>query len=293
MTDVQVDLMDMHKLAEENENNNYGLVAIDVLSKQIFAVPVKTKETNDMLDAFKILLKQMPMKPHRIFSDKGKEFENKKIKKYFKDEDIEKYKPNSSTVKASVVERAIRTLKQRLYRYMSQKQTIEWIYVLPKIVNGINNSKSRTHGMRPAQVNFDNAQNVWEKIYGPQSGLISPIVKRKPRYNENDHVRMSKNKGVFHKGYIPSWDDEIIRISKVKKQDPPRYMVKDEKGEPFDGYFYEPDLQKVKKDETTTYRIEKILRTKKDKKGNIKYFVKFFDESHPQWIDESHIAPLE
>jgi hypothetical protein len=79
----------------------------------------------------------------------------------------------------------------------------------------------------------------------------------------------------------------------VKEQNPPRYMVKDERGEPFEGYFYEEDLQKVKKDDTTTYRIERVIRTKKDKKGNIKYFVKFYDDPNPQWINESDLAPLE
>jgi hypothetical protein len=176
---------------------------------------------------------------------------------------------------------------------MSQKQTTEWVPVLPKIVKGINNSKSRIHGMRPSQVNFDNAQQVWEKIYGPQEDLIDPKINRLPKYKENDHVRMSKNKGVFHKGYIPSWADEILEITKVKEQNPPRYMVKDERGEPFEGYFYEEDLQKVKKDDTTTYRIENVIRTKKDKKGNIKYFVKFYDDPNPQWINDSDLAPLE
>lgn len=290
LTDVHVDLADFQKISKKNKGANFALVAIDVLSKRVFCVPIKSKRSTDMVNAFKDLFSQMPMKPIRIFSDKGKEFTNSELKNFFKEEGVEKYTANSTTVKASLAERAIRNIKQRLYRYMSEKQTLEWISALPMIIDGINKSKSRVHGMRPIDVNFDNAQEVWEKIYGPKSNLIRPAIKKYPRYMKDDFVRMSRNKGVFHKGYYPSWSDEILEIEKVKRQNPIRYKVRDDKGELFDGYFYEPDLQKVKKDESTTYRIEKILRKKKDKDGNILYLVKFFDYPNPEWIKDNDIA---
>ena len=292
MTDVQVDLADLQKLSKENQGINYALIAIDVLSKQVFGVPVKNKNAKDMLEAFKNLFELMPMKPHRLFSDKGKEFINSELKNYFKENEIEKYTPNSSTVKASLAERAIRNVKQRLYRYMSQKQTVEWVPALSKIINGINNSKSRTHGLKPSEVNFVNAEEVWEKLYGPRENLIEPEIKKSPKFKIDDYVRMSKNKGVFHKGYFPSWSDEILQIDQVKNQNPPRYKVRDQHGELFKGYFYEPDLQRVRKDESTTYRIEKVIRTKKVN-GKKKYFVKFYDYPNPEWIDESDIAPTD
>jgi len=217
---------------------------------------------------------------------------NKKLKNYLKEEEIEKFIPNSSTVKASLAERAIRNLKQRLYRYMSQKQTLEWVSALPKIVNGINHSKSRTHGLRPIDVNFENAQEVWEKMYGPISNLID-TGNIKPKLKKDDYVRMSKNRHIFTKGYLPSWGDEILEVDKIKKQDPPIYKVRDVRGEEFKGYFYEPDLQRVKKDKTTTYRIEKEIRTKIDKNGHKKLLVKFFDDPRHYWIDESDLAPLD
>lgn len=292
MTDVQADLADFQKLARSNKGINYALIAIDVLSKQVFGVPVKNKNSKDMVAAFKNILDLMPMKPHRIFTDKGKEFVNSELKTFLKENEIEKYAPNSSTVKASLAERAIRNVKQRLYRYMSQKQTVEWVPALSDIIKGINNSKSRTHGMKPSEVTFENAGDVWEKLYGPKENLIEPEIKKRPKFKKDDFVRMSKNKGVFHKGYFPSWSDEILQIDQVKNQNPPRYKVRDYQGELFKGYFYEPDLQKVRKDESTTYRIEKVIRTKKVD-GRKKYYVKFFDYPNPEWIDESDIAPTD
>uniref|UniRef100_A0A914NY09 Integrase catalytic domain-containing protein n=1 Tax=Meloidogyne incognita TaxID=6306 RepID=A0A914NY09_MELIC len=90
MTDVQVDLADMQALSRHNKGNRYILLGVDVLSKRLFGVPVKSKSSKDMLGAFKQLIGQMPMKPHRIFSDKGLEFKNKTVKDYFAQEEIQK-----------------------------------------------------------------------------------------------------------------------------------------------------------------------------------------------------------
>ncbi|KAL3111336.1 hypothetical protein niasHT_019566 [Heterodera trifolii] len=66
-----------------NRGHRYLLVAIDVLSKRLFVVPLKNKKAEEMLEAFKELIEQMPMVPHRIFSDKGTEFKNKLVNNFF------------------------------------------------------------------------------------------------------------------------------------------------------------------------------------------------------------------
>ena len=124
------------------------MVAVDVLSRRVFVAPLPTKKAADMVEGFKYLFEQMPMIPHRIFSDKGTEFRNSQLAKLFKEEEIAKHEPVHSSVKASMAERMIRTIKQRIYRYFSQKQTLNWTNVVGKIADGINHSRSRTHGMR-------------------------------------------------------------------------------------------------------------------------------------------------
>uniref|UniRef100_A0A914I1K7 Integrase catalytic domain-containing protein n=1 Tax=Globodera rostochiensis TaxID=31243 RepID=A0A914I1K7_GLORO len=293
MTDVQMDLADFQKLSRHNGGAKYALVAVDVLSRMVFATPTRSKSARDMLNALRQLFSQMEMKPHRVFSDKGKEFEAREVKNFFTGEEVEKHRPASSTVKASVCERAIRTLKQRIYRYFSEKHTLNWIDTLPHIVAGINSSRSRTHGMRPVDIGFDNAQEVWDRLYGPVDRFVHPdsYVKGRTRFKEGDFVRMSKNKGTFARGYMPSWSDEILQIAKVKRHaSPVRYRVRDERGEMFEGWFYEPDLARVYKDEETSYRV-KVLRTKTSKDGSKKFFVRYLDDpQRPRWIDESQFV---
>ena len=282
MTDVQVDLADFQKLSRENKGFNYILVGIDVLSKRVFAVAVKTKKFDDMRYAFDKLFEQMPMLPHRIFSDRGKEFENAEMRKYFEDLDIQKHKAHTSTVKAALAERCIRMLKQRLYRYFSQKHTVKWIDVLPKIVNALNNSKSRITGVKPNEITTKNAQEIWLKVYGGEHTF------KKSKFKEGDHVRLAKYKSSFEKSYLPNYSDEIYQVYDIKKGNPYRYGIKDDQNEPFDTRFYAEDLAKTRKDAETTYRIEKVIKTR-TKNGIKEHLVRFLGYKEPEWIRDVDI----
>ncbi|KAL3075857.1 hypothetical protein niasHT_032060 [Heterodera trifolii] len=123
MTDCQVDLADFQALSRHNSGNRNLMVVIDVLSKRIF-VTVRTKKSDDMVEGFKRVFSTMPMKPHRIFSDKGTEFRNQQLKKHFDEEEVEKCESTHSTKKAALAERAIRQIKNRVYRYFAQTKTL-------------------------------------------------------------------------------------------------------------------------------------------------------------------------
>jgi hypothetical protein len=292
LTDLQSDLGDLAKLAKYNNGYKYILVAIDVLSKRIYAAPIKKKEFNDMIPAFDKIFGQMERLPYRIFTDKGGEYVGKEMKTYFKKKDIIKIECNSSMVKASLAENALKRIKQRIYRYFHSEGNYKWIDILDKVVNGINHAKSRVlGGLRPVDISFKNAQEIRLKNYGPI--LKKQKITKVPRYKTDDYVRMSRNKPIFAKGYTPSFDNEIIQIEKAMPASSPdrvvNYFVKDQKGEPFKGYFYEPDLTKVRKDEKKPYRIEREIKRKKDKNGKWQYLVQFFADPVPQWIDESYL----
>ena len=126
LSDLHVDLGDFQKLSRKNRGYNYLLVGVDVLSKRVFTAPVKTKKPNDMKIAFDLLFNDMPYLPEHIFSDRGMEFESKDIRKYFEDNFIKKFSARNSDVKAAIAERMIRTIKSRLYKYFSEKNTVNW-----------------------------------------------------------------------------------------------------------------------------------------------------------------------
>ena len=83
-----------------------------------------------------------------------------------------------------------------------------------------------------------------------------------PKFKVGDHVRISKYKNIFAKGYTPNWSEEVFVINKIKNTVPWTYAISDLNGEEIIGSFYEKELQKTIQKE---FRIEKVLKRKGDK----------------------------
>lgn len=96
----------------------------------------------------------------------------------------------------------IRTLKQRLYRWFSEKNSLQWTDVVQQIANGINHTVCRVTGLAPADVNHANAERVWRRVYGDDRDHVERPPKR---FAVNTAVRIDKAKGTFHKSYLPGY----------------------------------------------------------------------------------------
>ena len=69
--------------------------------------------------------------------------------------------------------------------------------------------------------------------------------KEGPKFKVGDHVRVSKYKNIFAKGYITNWSEEDFVIKKVKNTVPWTYVISDLNGEEIAGTFYEKKIQKT------------------------------------------------
>ena len=107
--------------------------------------------------------------------------------------------------------------------------------------------------------------------------------KKNPKFKVGDHIRISKYKNIFAKGYTPNWSEEVFVISKIKKIVPWTYGVSDLNGEETTGSFYEKELQKTSQEK---FRIEKVLKRKGDK-----LYVKWkgYDDRFNSWIDKKDL----
>jgi len=173
-------------------------------------------------------------------TDKGKEFIGKPFQDYLNKKLIIFFTSNSPDVKASVVERYNRTLKTRLYKFFTEKRTFRYLNVLPKIVNSINDSFHRMIGCTPNEVTKKNENEIRKRLYGetPLKKLRSVIFK----FNVGDHVRITKEKKIFDKGYLPNFTEEIFVITERIPRYPVVYKVKDLNGENIEGIFYNSEL---------------------------------------------------
>ena len=131
-------------------------------------------------------------KPNKIWVDKGSEFHNISFKKWLKDNDIGMYSTHDEG-KYVVAERFIRTLKNKICKYMTSVSKNVYIDKLDDIVNEYNNIYHTTIKMKPVDVNSGNYIE-----YNVNSN------DKDPKFKIDDHVRISKYKNMFAKGYIPN-----------------------------------------------------------------------------------------
>ena len=136
--------------------------------------------------------------------------------------------------KSVVAERFIRTLKNKLFKHMTAVSKSVYFDVLDDIVNKYNNTVHRTIKMKPIDVTSDSYAE-----YNEDSNVT------KPKFKVGDHVRISKYKNIFAKGYTQNWSEEIFVVSKIKNTVPWTYVISDLNGEPITGSFYEKELQKT------------------------------------------------
>ena len=279
----QMDLADMQSMQKFNDGYRYLLVCIDVFSKYAWVVPLKNKKGPSLVEAFKIILAS-GRKPEKIITDQGTEFFNKHFKALLKDEDIELYNTYNET-KASVVERLIRTLKTRMWRYFTAKKTMRYIDMLPDLVYSYNHTIHRSIKKKPADVTVDNEKQVWHTLYDDRD----EVKHVKYKFNIGDQVRISKIKRTFEKGSLPNFSKEIFTVSKQIPRDPPVYKLKDYDGEELKGTFYEKELQKVIKPDDV-YEVEKILK-KRGRGRNVQYLVKWlgYPNKFNSWVSASEI----
>ena len=227
----QMDLADMQTMAAENDGYRYLLVCIDVFSKYLWVIPLKTKTGPALVTAFKKIL-ESGRKPEKVQTDQGTEFFNKHFKELMKKEEIHLYNTYNET-KASVVERVIRTLKTRMWRYFTAKKTMRYIEVLQDLVDSYNRSIHRSIQKKPINVTQKNEREVWHTLYGERE-KEEPV---KYKFEVGDQVRISKMKRRFEKGYLPNFSKEIFTISQQIPRHPPVYKLKDYDQEELSGTF--------------------------------------------------------
>ena len=120
----QIDLLDVSKIKDENDNHTFLFVCIDCFSKKAWVVKMKDKSAKSSVAAFKTILKISNRKPQKIQADKGSEFFNKEFKKLCNDLKIHLYS-TFSELKACIVERFNRTLREKMQRYFTLKIVID------------------------------------------------------------------------------------------------------------------------------------------------------------------------
>ena len=237
-------------ISKFNKGFRLLLCVIDIFSKYTWTVPLKDKKYVSIVDAFQEILDKSGRRPKKIWVNKGSQFYNNSFKKWLKDNDTEIYSIHNEG-KSVVAERFTRILKTKVYKYMTSVSKNVYIDKLDHIVGEYNNTYHKTIKMKPVDVK-DNTYIDFKK----------GINDKDPKFKVGDHVRISKYKDIFAKGYTANWSEKVFIASKIKNTIPWTYAINDLNGEEISGTFYEKELQKTNQQE---FRIEKVIKRKCDK----------------------------
>ena len=265
----------MQTYAKENKGYRYMLTLIDCFSKKAWAVPIKDKTG---LNVTKAVASVLPTGVKNLQTDAGKEFFNKEFKALMDKRNINHYH-TFTNMKAAIVERFNKTLKNWMWREFSVNGNYKWLDMLPKLLSKYNNKVHRSIGMKPNDVNSKNSPLVYERL------MVSTSDDKPPKFKVGEGVRISKYKHIFSKGYTPSWSGEVFTVHEVKDSKPVTYILKDSTGEIILGRFYEAELLRTKYKDIAL--VERVIR----KKGE-RMFVKWlgYPDSHSSWISTKDVV---
>ena len=249
------DLVDMQKYFRMNKGYKYIFVNIDIFSKYAWSFPIKSKTIKDIKPCFEKIFKER--KPKYIWSDQESSFFSKEMLKFFEDNNIKIYHTYSN-LKAVVIERFNRSLRELMMKEFVKNNNTVWYNILKELIKTYNNRYHRTIKMKPIDVNKKKEKHIKNTVYDYD------VTNKKPKFKINDIVRISlKRRELFDKptGNI-KWSEELFKIHSIDKSNVISYQLKDMNDEIIKGIFYEKELQ-LTKNTTGEYIIEKNIKNKR------------------------------
>jgi len=235
-------------LAKYNRDYKYLVIIVDVLTKYVRAVPLKTKKPAELLEGMKKIFKTAF--PEIFYVDLGTEFSGA-FSKYLKENNIQLWRALNET-KSSIAERYIQTFKLRLYRYMHHNKTKKWIDVYERILNNMNNSYNNAIKMKPVDcVSLEQQQLAFMNLYGKKIGFSS----KDDGLEDGQQVKISHLRIPFRKAFLRNFSElPYTLIQKYPKENQSVYTLKASDGEIIKGKFYRKEFKKTKDE-----NIRKVL----------------------------------
>jgi len=184
----QLDIASFEQFAHKNAGKKYVLVCIDSFSRMAYVYSQKTKNSKETLENFKKLYKKCPT-IESILTDEGGEFVSKSFSNFLKSKNISFWTTNNREIKASLAERFIRTLRNKILRHFTANKTQNWTKILANIVKHYNNSNHNSLKMPPSKVTWKNSTQIRRILY-------PKLTEKQRNYNEKMKNRFYVGRSV-------------------------------------------------------------------------------------------------
>lgn len=283
---ADLDLADVSRLASANGGIHFLIIMIDPFSRFALVEPIKNKSAKTVVSGMKRMLSRHPRIPKTIRHDEGTEFVNSQFKTLMKQHNIRTYVAKGAP-KANYAERFIRTLKNKLYRYMTYRQTNKYLEVLQAMVDSYNNSFHHSIKMKPTDVTEKNESMLWQQLYLDRQKPSN--TRKKHKYKIGQHVRVAIRKGPLGKGYTHNWSETVYTIRDALYRNCfPVYALSDLHGRPKQRMYYEQELQPIRISKEK--QVHKIIQSRRKGKTT-EYHVRWknFGPEYDQWLTKEKL----
>ena len=267
----EIDLADFSLYASDNDGYKMVLVCIDIFSRYLWCRPLKSKSASDVIEGLKNIVSE-GRKPLTIRSDSGHDVYNSEITQQFMIPNNIKQYVTHNELQANYVERVIKTIKSRIWKYFRHMLRPRWIDVLQDIVKSYNVTVHSSLGVKPSEVNKDNQKwialdqaIIKKKKYARYYAKMKPKLLNPVQYKfkKGDHVRIPNTRNKVRREYKEKWTNEVYVISfRFHRQGLNVYKVKDLHEKPLGGTFAEAELQKVVYDPKGVFYIDEVVGKK-------------------------------
>ena len=211
--EYQFDLFFINDL--ENQEYKVGAAMIDIFSKYLVVVPIKSKseKTGDIAHGLLECLHKMGHKPEIIYTDDEKGLDTEAMNKYFKDNNIKHVITRSHPW---FIERAIRTFKDALYKRIenSKEENVQWTNFIYEILLTYNNK------LKHSSTNFtpSEARKEHNELHVRLNLLLNKNHTRKyPLLQIGDKVKIFRKKKINEKERTSKWSNEIYEVEDIIK----------------------------------------------------------------------------
>ena len=199
---LQADLLDVSSHAAHNDGVKFLLTTVDAFSRKAWVVPLQSKSGERVSESVEKVLNEAGDTYHSLQTDKGKEFYNARVAETLRRHGVKHFSTENETIKASIVERFNRTLRDRLHRYLTAKNTGRFVDALPSFVDAYNDTEHGATGVPPNLVGADNQSEIFDRLF---EGSSKPRRSVPHPLRVGDKVRITKARGAFERGYTPNW----------------------------------------------------------------------------------------
>ena len=237
------------KIVKANKGYKYILTVIDLFTRYGWAVPLKSKDAENVWDAFEKIISQSKRQPKHIWVDEGGEFYNKIWEEKLHELGADLYS-TANGKKAVVVERFNKTLKDWMWQDFTVEEHNKWVDRLPDLISKYNDKVHSALKMSPTEASELSNKQEKKLTKLEYAKSVGPVGK--PKFQLEDWVRVLRTKERFEKGYTTRWSKQIYQIVRIDLNTPITYYIQDENGEMEKGLYYENELQKTKQQPETT-----------------------------------------